>query len=125
MTLSHDRPGNSCRPAPRAVADAAVLRRLLAEAAALAFGVPSRKLRARARGPAEVALARQSAMYLAHVLFGLDYRAAGRLFGRDRTTAAHACKRIEDRRDDPAIEWRIDMLETALAEAVREAAVRP
>ena len=60
-----------------------------------------------------LAFARQSAMYLAHVSFGLSYAEVGRAFGRDRTTAAYACRLIEDRRDDPAIDAVLGSLENA------------
>ena len=59
----------------------------------------------------EVALARQVAMYLAHVVCGLTLTDTGRLFGRDRTTVAHACCVIEDRRDDPLFDRALDLLE--------------
>ena len=59
------------------------------------------------------AFARQSAMYLAHVSFGLSFSEIGRAFGRDRTTAAHACRLIEDRRDDPAVDAVLGQLESA------------
>jgi chromosomal replication initiation ATPase DnaA len=54
-------------------------------------------------------------MYLAHVSFGLSYSEIGRAFGRDRTTAAHACQLIEDRRDDPAVDAVLGALENACA----------
>jgi hypothetical protein len=114
MTLLelHDNPWHRPQPAARP----ADLCWLLEEAAALAFGVPPDELRARSRRGAQVAFARQSAMYLAHVVLGLNYREVGELFRRDRTTAAHACRCVEDRRDDPAIDLRLDMLEGVCAE---------
>lgn len=75
------------------------------------FGVPLAELRSASRGSAAVAFARQVAMYLAHVSFGATYTAIGRAFGRDRTTAAHACRLVEERRDDPRLETLIDRLE--------------
>ena len=84
---------------------------LLEEATAAAFGVPAKELRRRSRRGAQAALARQSAMYLAHVVLGLTYDEVGLLFRRHRTTAARACRLVEDRRDDPAIDIRLDMLE--------------
>jgi chromosomal replication initiation ATPase DnaA len=75
------------------------------------FGVPPTELRSRARGCAAVAFARQVAMYLAHVSFGANYTEVGRAFGRDRTTAAHACRLVEERRDDPRLEAVLDQLE--------------
>ena len=82
---------------------------------AAAFAVPAQQLQAATRGTAPIAFARQSAMYLAHVALGLSYTDVGRAFGRDRTTAAHACRRVEDRREDP----RIDAMLAALEEALR------
>jgi chromosomal replication initiation ATPase DnaA len=52
-------------------------------------------------------------MYLAHVSFGLNYAEVGRAFGRDRTTAAYACRLIEERRDDPAVDAVLGSLENA------------
>jgi chromosomal replication initiation ATPase DnaA len=78
---------------------------------AAAFGVALDDMGKPSRGRAEVAFARQSAMYLAHVVFGLTFSAVGTLFNRDRTTAAHACHCVEDRRDDPAIDGLLQRLE--------------
>ena len=65
---------------------------IAAAAVAAAFIVPIGELRATTRRPRDIAFARQSAMYLAHVAFGLSYTDVGRAFDRDRTTAAHACR---------------------------------
>ena len=92
------------------------LRRLLEEAVALAFAVPPEAMRARSRGAADIAFARQSAMYLAHVMLGLSYSEVGRLFRRDRTTARYACQLVEDRRDDPTIDRKLDTIEQVCGE---------
>ena len=63
------------------------------------------------RGAPDAALARQAAMYLAHVVFALSFAAVGRIFGRDRTTVAHACSVIENLRDDPRFDARMTALE--------------
>lgn len=84
-------------------------------ATAAAFAVPVGELIAATRRSYYAAFARQSAMYLAHVSFGLSYSEIGRAFGRDRTTAAHACQLIEDRRDDPAVDAVLGALENACA----------
>jgi len=109
-------------PAPSARAlypsDPAAAAMPLMRAVAVAFGVPEPALNARSRGPADAAFARQCAMYLAHVALGLTYSDAGRLFGRDRTTAAHACRLVETRRDDPGL----DQLLQSLEESFRPAA---
>lgn len=76
------------------------------------------------RGQAEIALARQLAMYLMHVEFGRLYADVGRFFRRDRTTVSHACALIEDLRDDREFDAMLDRLRLALldeAKSEREA----
>jgi hypothetical protein len=75
------------------------------------FGVPRAHLSAPSRGKAPVALARQAAMYLAHVSCGLSLTDVGLIFARDRTTVAHACAVIEDRRDDPVFDHALELME--------------
>jgi chromosomal replication initiation ATPase DnaA len=65
------------------------------------------------RGAARIAFARQVAMYVAHVWLGLSLSEVGRRFGRDRTTVAHACGLVEDRRDDPLLDSTLNVIETA------------
>jgi chromosomal replication initiation ATPase DnaA len=81
---------------------------------AAAFGLGLEDLRSTRRGAAEICFARQIAMYLAHTRLGLPFAVTGRLFGRDRTTARHACHQVEDRREDPRVDSLIDCLERAL-----------
>ena len=83
---------------------------------AAAFGVDVRAVRSHGRGSAAEALARQTAMYLAHVNLSLSLARVGALFHRDRTTVAHACACIEDYRDDARFERVIACLEAALSE---------
>jgi chromosomal replication initiation ATPase DnaA len=85
----------------------------LIESVAAAFAIPIGELRSGGR-PARTALARQSAMYLAHVLLGLNFSEVGRIFGRDRTTVAYACRSIETRRDDPVLDSTLCALEDVL-----------
>lgn len=99
--------------------DARRLCRLVERQVAAAFSVPTRELRARQRRSAPVALARQSAMYLAHVSLGLNYTQIGQAFKRDRTTAAHACRLVETLRDDPMLDRMIGKIETAMAGLAR------
>lgn len=79
------------------------------------FDISFRDMRRASRGRANVALARQVAMYLAHVQFGLTLTEVGRVFGRDRTTVAHACAVVEDRRDNPAFDYMLELLERVVA----------
>jgi hypothetical protein len=78
------------------------------------FGVKLADVRCAGRGSAAAALARQAAMYLAHVHLGIRLSEVARHFRRDRTTVAHACARIEERRDEPKFERILDCLEAAL-----------
>ena len=84
----------------------------IAMAVAGVFSVPLGELRAATRRKSAPAFARQSAMYLAHVAFGLSLTEVGRAFGRDRTTAAYACGRVEQLRDDPALDAILQGLES-------------
>ena len=84
-------------------------------AVAAVFEVDIRELRTSTRGSPRTAFARQVAMYLAHVVCGLSFTEVGTLFARDRTTVAHACSVVEDRRDDPELDGRLEHLERAVA----------
>jgi hypothetical protein len=46
--------------------------------------------------------------------FEMSLARVGAAFGRDRSTAAHACHMVEDRRDDPAFDMLLDEMEAAL-----------
>jgi chromosomal replication initiation ATPase DnaA len=74
-------------------------------------GVAVETVLASGRGRAPVARARQLAIYLAHVGFGHGLRRCAAMFGRDRTTARHAVRCVEDWRDDPHVDDRISELE--------------
>jgi len=91
--------------------------RLVREAVAYAFNVSPEEMTAPTRRSSSVAFARQVAMYLAHVSFELSLTRVAQTFGRDRTTAAHACHVVEDRRDDPDFDERLDRLEGFLRAA--------
>lgn len=86
----------------------------LEQLVAAAFVVDRGLLRSCSRGGRRAAFARQVGMYLAHTRLGLTLTEAGRLFGRDRTTAAHACKVVEERREDSEVDTIIDCLERAV-----------
>jgi chromosomal replication initiation ATPase DnaA len=104
-------PGGWGRNAPSRAGSQRRLSNLVAEA----FGLCGCDLDGATRGCAQVALARQAAMYLARVCLGLTLSQAASLFGRDRTTAAHACRVIEDRRDDPVFDAKLAAIEAMLA----------
>jgi len=94
------------------------LRQVIDPAVAAVFEVDLHDLRAATRGSTRTAFARQVAMYLAHVVCGLSLTEVGTLFARDRTTAAHACSVVEDRRDDPDLDGRLEHLERAVASLI-------
>ena len=93
--------------------------RLLQDVVGACFAVPPEQMRAGSRGRAPAAFARQVAMYLTHVVFGLNYTAAGRMFRRDRTTVAHACRVVENRRDNPRTDALLQALEDVLGAFTR------
>lgn len=93
----------------------------LVELVAAARGLSITALMGPDRGKAEVALARQLAMYLMHTHYSRIYAEVGRFFDRDRTTVSHACGLIEELREDVAFDDSVSRLEAQLvAEAAAE-----
>ena len=88
--------------------------RLSAASVAAWFGVPGARLIEPTRGEARIASARQTAIYFAHVVFRANLTRAGGIFGRDRTTARHACMCVEDRRDNAGFDKACSALEPAM-----------
>ncbi len=84
---------------------------------ALATGVPAEQIASRTRSHARAARARQLSMYLANVAWSWPAVRVGRAFGRDRSTARHACQLIEDLREDRQFDVRINVLEDCLKNA--------
>ena len=75
------------------------------------FSVSSKEIRKPGRSSLGVSRMRQVAMYVAHVILRLNMTDIGRAFGRDRTTASHACRLVEDLRDDPGFDTLLDAME--------------
>ena len=94
--------------------NSAQLRLVIDPAVAFVFEVEPNDLRAPTRRSPRAAFARQVAMYLAHVACGLSMTEVGVLFSRDRTIVPHACEVVEDRRDDPDLDKRMERLECAV-----------
>lgn len=88
--------------------------KLAASVAAFALAVPREKVTAKTRGNANTALARHVAMYLCHVAFELSLARVAAAFGRDRSTVAHACHIVEDRREDIRFDRWIATLEATV-----------
>ena len=78
------------------------------------FGIDVCRLYARGRGGGGLALARQMAMYLAHITVGLAVARVGDGFGRHSTTVYHACSVVEERREDPYVDRELTRLEARL-----------
>jgi chromosomal replication initiation ATPase DnaA len=86
-------------------------RAVISSIVSAAFDIPAKDLRLPKRGRAKVALARQVAMYLSHIVLGMTLCESGRLYSRDRTTAAHACRLVEDLRDEQRFDTLLSLLE--------------
>ena len=93
----------------------------IAVCVALDFSLDPQSLFARGRGAPRLAQARQIAMYLAHVGFALSCESVGRQFRRDRSTVAHACRAVEDGRDDRWFDCRVSALELVCRGALSDA----
>ena len=105
----------------RALIECSVAAGLVPPASALAkHAVNALPLKHPCRGGSEIAFARQVAMYLAHVGCGLTYTQAAALYARDRTTAAHACRLVEERRDNPAFDRILGLLEACVHAGLRQ-----
>lgn len=96
----------SCPPVPPRVACAIVRQLVLEVATLLVEPMPRRR-----DGRRQACHFRQIAMYLCHVVLRLSLSDIGLAFGRDRTTAGHACNVVEDRRDDAAFDSFVASLE--------------
>jgi chromosomal replication initiation ATPase DnaA len=60
------------------------------------------------------AFARQVAMYLASVGFGMSLGRVARAFGRDRSTVRHACQVMEERRENAGFDQWMEALEASI-----------
>ena len=95
-------------------ANGAFAREFLLQAVAGTFEVDSSLLLLPTRGSAATARARQVAMYLAHVGCRFSLTEVGRMFQRDRTTVAHACRVVEEQRENGAFDKAVASLESAV-----------
>lgn len=87
---------------------------LTASLAAYGLGLKPSELLAQGRGAIEIARGRQVAMYLSHVSFGMSLARVAAAFGRDRSTVAHACHLVENRRDEDAFDAWLAQLESGI-----------
>lgn len=90
---------------------------LVMAAVALEFGIPDVEVYSRTKGNSRSSFARQIAMYLVHIVYEINLSRVARTFSRDRSTAAYACKVVEDSREDDGMDQKIQRLEDFLAGA--------
>ena len=88
--------------------------------AAHAYDMTLDQMLAKNRCRAWIAEGRQVAMYLTHVIGQVPLSDTGPHFGRDRTTVAHACARIEDKRDEDYFDNGLMRLESLMMKRVGE-----
>jgi len=81
--------------------------------AAGAYGVAMDDMRTRTR-KGEAEKARQLAVYLARVVFGVGLRELAVVTGRSPGTVFHACRRVEQRREEPQFDCAVEHLEHQL-----------
>lgn len=93
--------------------------------AAAMFNVSGRDLRGPGRSRLEVSRVRQIAMYVSHVILGLNMTDIGNGFGRDRTTVMHACHVVEDMRDDEEFDAIVSFFERVAGAALKYREAEP
>lgn len=98
-----------------------VIVRLSKEIVCEAYSVPHADIQARDRSGSHLALARQVAMYLAHIIGQLTLNEIAQEFDRDRSTVSHACINIEDRRDSPIFDLQLEYLEEMMRKRISQA----
>lgn len=91
----------------------------LIDVVAALFSVSSKELRQPGRSSACINRVRQVAMYVAHVVLRLTMIEVGQGFGRDRTTVLHACRIVEDMRDDKDFDEVVSVVERVAGAAFR------
>ncbi len=84
---------------------------LALQVVAVSTGVAVERMTARTRLEGRACRARWLALYLAHVAFGWPLERVGLAFGLNRSTAAQACRWVEDERDRPWLDALLDHLE--------------
>ena len=100
--------------------------RLAAGITGFSLGIPSEAILNGEQREHRIARARQVAMYLSHVVLGMSLARIAAATGRDRSTVAYGCHKIEDFRDDPRMDDWLDDLEIRLRGAAGlDAGMRP
>ena len=87
---------------------------LIVSTVSLEFAVPEAGILSHLKGSSEISYSRQIAMYLMHCIFGTTKTRIAEVFGRHFSTVSHACKVIEENRDDPVFDSKLISLENRL-----------
>lgn len=106
----------TARPEDRARAD------LVAGLVSVATGVPAQAILGEGGRTPAVVQARRMAIYLTHVAYGWPLERVAHALRRNRTSVGIACRRVEDDRDAPAVDARLEALTRVLTDAVAAAA---
>lgn len=83
----------------------------------LEFGLTETDMKNPKQQDRHLRFARQVAMYLANVLYEMNHSLLGERFDKDRSTVSHACKVVEESREDPVFDLKIIKLENFLRQA--------
>lgn len=126
MSIHRHRPNQGARSHPCFLPVSPVQRRLqchvAAEIVAAFLGIPAEDILSARRARADIAHARHTAIYLAHVAFQLPPLLVAEGFGRDRSSVGYALQRIENQRDDADFDLLLTRMES-LARACRRLTV--
>ena len=85
--------------------------------AAHSYGIPLDAITASEIGSDRAVKARQVAMYLSRTVLKLGAREIARAFRRTHPAVLHACRRVEEARDDPGFDRTVEWLESFLRRA--------
>ena len=102
---------------PARLANQAHQANIVIAAVSLEFGLTELNLTSPRKQSTRIRFARQVAMYLVHVVYELNHTHIANLFHKDRSTVSHACKVIEDSRDDHVFDRKLIRLENFLRQA--------
>ncbi len=91
-----------------------ILGDLVVELVSLVECVSRKDILAKKRGMFAISHARQLVMYLLHTSLRFSYQDVAGWMNKDRTTISHACNVIEDMRDNPALDSKLERIETIL-----------
>lgn len=88
--------------------------RIVVSAVAMEFAVPNFIMESPRGGSSDVIYARQISMYLLGCVFNISKQRIGTVFGRHYSTVSHACRLIEQDREDPVLDAKLLKLENFL-----------